>query len=170
MKILKTITDLDLGLKPMRSTVTRERRASRAVVFDKDGNVALLDATLKNYHKLPGGGIEENEDFTQALKRECKEEIGCDVEVSNEIGIVEEYGSQTGFHQLSYCFMAKVVGEKGLSDLEDDEASDGFKTVWVSLDKAIEILASETGVYEGKFIQVRDLCILQEAKRILSLK
>ena len=74
MQILKTITDLDLGIEPVKSTITRERCASRAVVFDKDNNVALLDATLKNYHKLPGGGIEENEDFTQALKRECKEE------------------------------------------------------------------------------------------------
>jgi len=170
MQILKTITDLDLGIEPVKSTITRERCASRAVVFDKDNNVALLDATLKNYHKLPGGGIEENEDFTQALKRECKEEIGCYVEVTSEIGIVEEYASRSGFHQLSYCFIAKVIGEKGVSTLEDDETADGFKTIWLSLDEAIKILANETGVYEGKFIQLRDLSILQEAKRIISLK
>lgn len=38
------------------------REAVRAVVFDYEGNIALLHVAKKNYYKLPGGGIEGAED------------------------------------------------------------------------------------------------------------
>jgi hypothetical protein len=37
--------------------------------------------------------------------------------------------------------------------------------VWVSLDEAIEIINKDMpDNYEGKFIKIRDLCFLEEAK------
>jgi 8-oxo-dGTP pyrophosphatase MutT (NUDIX family) len=172
MQILKTITDSDFGLGFNKASITRERSASRGVVFDKDNNVAILDITNRHYHKLPGGGIDDGEDIIEALNRECEEEIGCAVEVTSEIGTIEEYRNRFGLHQLSYCFVAKVIGEKGLAHPEESEIADGCDIVWLSLDEAIGVLASELNVqdYEGKFIQVRDLFILQEAKKSLSLK
>jgi hypothetical protein len=39
--------------------------------------------------------------------------------------------------------------------------------LWVSLDEAIEKLKKdEPNDYEGKFIQVRDSCFLEEAKNL----
>lgn len=144
MEILKTIRDNDLDLnfeEPI--TYEQERRASRAIVFDKGNNVALLHATNKNYHKLPGGGIEEGEDAIQALKREAMEEIGCEIENIKELGIVEEYRNQYSLHQLSYCFTADIKGEKGTPQLEEDEIADGFETVWMNINDAIKVLESE---------------------------
>jgi 8-oxo-dGTP pyrophosphatase MutT (NUDIX family) len=170
MQLLKTIKDNDLGLNPISTSITQERKASRAIVFDKDNNAALLNATKKHYHKLPGGGVEKDEDSIQALKRECKEEIGCDVEVSHELGIIEEYRYEFELHQLSYGFIAKVLGEKGVPKLEEDEKADGFETVWLSLEDAIKTLSDEINIsnYEGKFIRNRDLFFLQEAQRLLN--
>ncbi len=91
MKLLKTIRDKDLGLDFAEPSVYRERKASRALVFDKDNNIALLHAKNKSYHKLPGGGIEDGEDIIQALRREAMEEIGCEIDNIKELGIVEEY-------------------------------------------------------------------------------
>ena len=40
--------------------------------------------------ELPGGGVEEGEIFEEALRRECREEIGADVEIGKELPWVSE--------------------------------------------------------------------------------
>ena len=163
MEIIATIRDKDFGLESNSAQAPQERRASRAVVFDKDKKIALLYVAEKNFHKLPGGGIEEGESIEAALRREVMEEIGCAVENIRELGVVEEFRGKFSLHQISYCFLADLLGEKGIPHLEPDEIADGFQTVWMSLDEAIATLAGEASVedYEGKFIEKRDLVILR---------
>ncbi|KAA0205648.1 hypothetical protein EDM68_04920 [Candidatus Uhrbacteria bacterium] len=60
MKLLATIDPENLG--PGLPDGWRERRASRAVVFDEKDRVAFLFVSKHGYYKLPGGGIEEGED------------------------------------------------------------------------------------------------------------
>ena len=74
-----------------------------------------------NYYKLPGGGVEEGEDLQIALKRECKEEIGCNVEIIREVGQINEYRKMFNIKQISFCFLAKVVGGKGEPELTEGE-------------------------------------------------
>ncbi len=62
------------------------RIAVRAVIFDRDGNVAMLAVTRDGYHKLPGGGVEEGEDLHEALARECLEEVGCTITSIKDAG------------------------------------------------------------------------------------
>lgn len=57
------------------------REAARAIVLDENNMIALLHVSRDGYYKLPGGGIEDSEDPVDALKRECREEIGCEIEV-----------------------------------------------------------------------------------------
>ena len=139
MEVLKIIRDADIGSDFPAPASYRERRASRAIVFDRDGKIALLDATKKNYHKLPGGGIDEGEDIKTALDRELQEEIGCTVKNLRELGTIEEYrNGNLRLHQLSYCFLADLDGEVGVPHLEDGEAADGFEIVWMNLEDAIK--------------------------------
>jgi len=165
MELLKTIRDSDVGSDIPDGIPKQERGASRAIVFDAAGNVALLHATKKHYHKLPGGGIEQGENIETALRREVMEEIGCSVKNLCELGSVEEYRNKWELHQMSYCFLADLDGEKGVPHLEENEIADGFETMWMSIDDAIKALESDAPVedYEGKFIQVRDLTLLKEA-------
>jgi 8-oxo-dGTP diphosphatase len=167
MNLLKTITDSDLSLGFPAPAHYEERQASRAIIFDRDNKVALLHATNKHFHKLPGGGVNEGESLIDALKREGLEEIGCNIDNIQELGIVEEYRNKISLHQMSYCYTADLVGEKGSPHLEEGEIADGFKTVWVTLDEAIKILEAENNVedYEGKFIQMRDLILLRAVQR-----
>lgn len=168
MKLIKIIRDADIGANFPAPSVYKERKASRAIVFDQDDNIALLDATKRNYHKLPGGGIDEGEDIKMALDRELMEEIGCSAENLRDLGIIEEYRNDLKLHQISYCFLADLAGEKSTPNLEDGEAADGFETVWITLEDAIKILESETNIerYEDKFIRLRDLTFLQEALKL----
>ena len=89
MKTIKLINPENVSEEEVKKY--RVREAGRAVVVDENGMIALLHVTKENYYKLPGGGIEDTEDKMIALKRECKEEIGCDVEVIGEVGTIVEY-------------------------------------------------------------------------------
>jgi ADP-ribose pyrophosphatase YjhB (NUDIX family) len=167
MKPLLTIRDSDVGWNYPDTNEHQERQAARAIVYDKEGKVALLHATKKSYHKLPGGGVEQGESIMEALHREVMEEIGCKIEHIRELGIVEEFRNKFKLHQLSYVYIADLAGEKGTPDLEEDEIADGFETVWLTLDEAIESLKKETSIddYEGRFIQKRDLALLISARK-----
>ena len=143
------------------------REAARAIVFDGDGNVALLHATKNNYYKLPGGGIEEGEDNEAALKRECLEEIGCKVEIIGEVGMTIEYRKKYKLNQISYCYIAKVVGEKGTPKLEKDEIEEGFETIWLPIDEALrKVKESKKIIYEAQYMIARDTALLDVAKNI----
>ena len=162
MKHLGTISFEEVSAEERKNY--RQRRAARAVVRDSHGNIALLSVTKHNYHKLPGGGIEEGEDELQALKRECLEEIGCEVEVGEDLGQVEEFRDKIKVHQVSTCYLAKVVGEKGQPSFTRKELDKGFKIVWTPFEPAIKLLEhDQPNDYEGPFIQKRDLLFLKEA-------
>ena len=171
MKSLLTITEQDIVQDaPVVDTANyRKREAARAVVIDDDGKVALLRVGADNYHKLPGGGIDEGENIQDALERELLEEIGCKAEVLNEVGAIIEYRDEVELFQTSYCFTAKQIGEKGEPDFTEHELNRQFSIVWAeNIDDAIAILDDdEPASYEGFFIQKRDLVLLRAAKELL---
>ncbi len=168
MKNILTIHEQDVvpGAPVIDTSSFRKREAARAVVSDGTGKVALLRVGLYNYHKLPGGGIDEGEDVPTALERELLEEIGCKAEVTGEVGQIVEYRNQFELKQTSYCFIATQTGDKSEPDFTEKELREQFSIVWAdSIDNAISLLEQDEPTnYEGKFIQKRDLALLRAAK------
>ncbi len=164
MELLKEIKDKEF---PSDEPGLKLREASRAVLFDENGLVPLLFVSKHNYHKLPGGGIDDGEDKMKALAREAKEEVGAEIEVIAEVGEIVEYRSEFDLKQISYCYIGTITS-KGPPDFTDEELNDGFKIVWLSLDDAISALEHDLpDDYEGPFIQRRDWVFLKKAKQIL---
>ena len=52
------------------------RHAVRVIAFNGAGEVAIIHAERDNYFKLPGGGIDPDEDHEVAVQREMQEETG----------------------------------------------------------------------------------------------
>ena len=167
MRLLRTI-DLD-SLSPESLKTLTLRRAARAIVLDGVKNVALLHVQKGGYYKLPGGGVEPGEDFISALKRECGEEIGCEIEVDQEIGMTIEYrGKHNNIKQESYCYLAHLIGAKGVVSLTEDEVANGFASLWVPMNEAIRLVSeANTEDYQGQFIIPRELVFLREAEKLL---
>ncbi len=147
----------------------RLREAARAVVLDNDNNVALLHATTTDYYKLPGGGLDDDIDKIVALKRECIEEIGCDIEVLTEIGLVNEWRKMYQTHQISYCYLAKLVGAKGIPDFTESEIAEGFEVTWLPYEEALQSLQSSKAEHKlaKAYMVPRDIAILETARQYL---
>lgn len=161
MKLLTTIKDGDINDN------AKIRNASRAVLFDKNNLVPLLFVSKFNYHKLPGGGIEENESTSEGLVREVKEEVGAEIKIECEIGRIIEFRSEWNLKQTSYCYRGKIISI-GEANLERSEIDEGFKLIWASIDEAISIVENDKPTnYEGVFIQKRDLTFLKEVKTVI---
>ena len=164
------ITDKDIGTKVKEFKNPDKRNAARGIIIRDDGRIALFHKTKKNEYKLPGGGIEKDEDNVLAFKREVLEETGCEVEIMNSLGIIKEEISHENFKQTSHIYVAKVIKDHKKLNLTKKEKEEGSKLVWVSLEKAIKLikegyenLAGDKyeSTYHSKFIAKRDLKILE---------
>ncbi len=170
MKLLKTFKDTDIfpDTKAVDHNDYRERVAARAVLFDQENKIALLHVTKFNYHKLPGGGVDEGESMEQGLRRELLEETGCKAEIKQEIGQIIEYRDKYKIKNDSFCWIAKVTGEKDKLGFMEDEIEEGFELEWVSLGEAIKKIENDKpGDYQGFFIKQRDLLFLKEADELI---
>ena len=123
-----------------------------------------------NVYRLPGGGLENDEDPEAAFLREITEETGCEVEIVKELGIIEEHKSRDNFKQISYVFVSKVINDTKQLHLTNDEKDLGAKPLWVDVHNALELIENSyeklvsskyEDIYFAKFALIRDKEILQ---------
>ena len=145
------------------------RYASRGIVI-KDNQVALINKQNKNEYKLPGGGIENNETKEQAFYREILEEVGCEVEIKDYLGMIIEEKSNTNFKQISYVFVANVINDTNHLNLTKKEIDEGTRLLWVTPQEALDLIKDSIekikgskydSKYRSMFMVKRDAKILE---------
>jgi A/G-specific adenine glycosylase len=92
------------------------KKSAVALIFHKDNKDFPIDLILgvsrKYDHKdfgLPGGSVEDNETFRDAIIREVKEETGLTVTSCKEI--FERSGTYKGNEIIGKTFLCEVEGE-----------------------------------------------------------
>ena len=144
-----------------------ERRAARAVLRDRNGKVALMYASKRQYYKLPGGGIDDGEEVIEALSRELMEETGCIAKIAQNLGITEEWRDFDKMHQISYAFAAEVISQDTPPAFTQSEIEEGFELYWTTnIDSAIGLVESNNNNEDVRvsFMSQRDTAILAKAK------
>ncbi|KAI1171309.1 NUDIX hydrolase domain-like protein [Nemania sp. FL0916] len=148
-----------------------DRYAVRVVTLNATGHVALIHAQKDNYYKLPGGGIELDEEHMVAAAREVQEETGAVVAMRAAAGCIattEEF--RNDLHQISYLYAADVVDASGKPELTADELVDGLTHEWIPVRQALAKMAAAEPTSElGRFIKARDIYLLGEAIRKLQI-
>lgn len=122
----------------------RFRNSVKAVIL-RDGAI-LLTVNRDQWGEfllLPGGGQEFGESMAEALVRECREELGCEVLVGDLLGARDYIGARHEFaaydahmHQVEIIFSAELspgaIPRHGdLPDDQGDWAQTGVE--WVPL-------------------------------------
>ena len=171
MELLREIYEKDIMNKENNSAdFYKIRKAVRTILFNDAGEIALLFVSKKNYHKLPGGGIESGENILEALEREVMEEVGAKSNTLGEIGIIIEYRDEHELLQISYCYYSRTNGELNEPSFTEKEINDGFILKWISINNAISILEKDNPNNDvGKFIRERDLTFLKKASVMVTL-
>jgi len=169
MKKLISITNKDITGDENLSSIM-PRIAVGVVLFDEAKNIALSHIGIWDLHGLPGGGVDDGEDYETAAKREVLEETGCNCEILTEIGMTyENWGEQPGergFVQEKYHYLAKVVGEKGELHLDDYEIASNTTVRWYPLEQAIQIITDRPSENTPEeFFKRRNLAVLHEVSK-----
>lgn len=169
MNNIAIIKDSDIGYEGLKLNTPRIRYASRGIVIKED-KIAILNKANKNEFKLPGGGIEENETPEDAFRRETLEETGCEVNIIDCLGTIEEHKTLANFKQISYVFVGKVVNDTEQCHFTEKESDEGAKLLWTTPTEGLELITNcfdriigskYEDEYQTKFIVYRDKTILE---------
>lgn len=167
MPILQEFKDEDFWFEKSKVITWNKRNAARAIVINDKWEIAYLHVSKWDYYKIPGGGVEEDEDLHLVLAREVLEEAWVEVEFIQDIWIIKEIRSQYGLDHTSYCFLTKVTAIKE-TQFTQKEIENGFAIHRAPIDKVIELMRSAPATkYSAKFMQARDLLFVQKAKDII---
>lgn len=172
-----TLRDKDIFINALIDTniVWKDRITGKAVIFDKDLHIALIGNKVNEFFLLPGGGIEEGEEIIDGIKRECKEETGCDVSILGLIGSAEDFRARDSKHCISYGYFAEVVS-MGNRNLTESEKDIGAYVKWVPINDAIQIFIEQekqvkignVKFYNTCFNILRDSLFIRLAKDLIS--
>jgi 8-oxo-dGTP pyrophosphatase MutT (NUDIX family) len=117
------------------------RKAVRAIIVsNRKILMVLLEKTTE--YKFPGGGVEENENAEEALKREVLEEVGYNViKVVEKIGTVTEYaiakeGKGYIFKMVSEYYTVHIDNNQINQTLDDYEKEFLYKPCWTEMETA----------------------------------
>ena len=117
-----------------------KRTASRGIIFH-EGKLLMVYCEYFNDYTFAGGGLEENEDQIEGLKREIREELGINIKnIKLYCSVVEKnismYKLNHNFVQINNFFICEFDSECEL-DLEDYEVDLGFQKAYITIEDAI---------------------------------
>ena len=149
------------------------RKAVRAVIFDEvEEKIAVLEVKNGDYHKIPGGEVENDETNEETAIREALEEGACDVQLITKIGEFEFV--EPTFPNLvnhSVCFLAKKIKDHKTTYFTEEEKNDSFKLLWLNIDEAIKLFEDVKSKIPFELIMNnRDLKFIKIAKNYLPNK
>ncbi len=144
MEPISLIKDADIFENPhTEPKFYKIRPTVKGIVLDENRLIALL--STRGHSLFPGGGVEAGETHEEALVRECKEEIGCDIEILSYLGECDQYRASIAKKYEVHFFVARVVGEKRIPLTEEIDELDSIP-IWETAENVENILEEQIAV------------------------
>ena len=117
------------------------RTAAKAIIIQNDCLLVLkIQEQSGTYYILPGGGQHHEENLRDALKRECMEELGAEIEIQDLLFVREYIGKNhevavhhAGVHVMEMMFLCSLKEQVLPIGSNLDNGQIGVE--WIPLDK-----------------------------------
>lgn len=113
----------------------------RAIILKNNQLLTIKrEKTDITYFVFPGGGVEPGEGLEEAMKRECKEELGVDVNIVKEF--VSERFDRGEIKQLEHFYICDIAsGELGTGNGPEYDENSNYEGTheieWLNIDDNI---------------------------------
>jgi 8-oxo-dGTP diphosphatase len=162
---METLAKIDLEGGDSTSKDFSIRNAARLVIVNADNKVALMYSELEDFYKLPGGGLEKDENPEEAAKREGLEETGYEVTINRALGKVQEIRREQRLIQNSFSYLAVPTGIPRKPNLTMEEKERKFVVTWKDFDEANEKICDlRNESLAARYVSARDSAILNAAR------
>jgi ADP-ribose pyrophosphatase YjhB (NUDIX family) len=90
--------------------------SASVIVRNSAGDLLLLKRPDTGRWTIPTGGLKKNETLTRCAERECREEIGLDIEVTSLVGVfsdprhISAYPDGEVRQPVNVCFEGRLIG------------------------------------------------------------
>ncbi|MCV7420615.1 NUDIX hydrolase [Mycobacterium yunnanensis] len=103
------------------SQLARVRQGAGALITTPDGRVVMYDVTYRDYLELPGGAVNEDEPPPVACRRECREELGVDVQVGRLLVVDHQVDGGERGNSVMFVYDGGTVEGSALQAVPTDE-------------------------------------------------
>lgn len=153
--------------------IDHDRSIVRAIVIDDEGFFYFVHAERDDEFgrstliETSGGGVEPGENLDEAIHRELKEELGVEVEILDQIGIVSDYYNLIHRHNINNYYLCKVVsfGDRNLTQEEIEDYH--LSTLKLKFNDAVSEYEKCSDSPLGRLIAQRELPVLRRAKELI---
>ena len=116
-------------------------RAAAAIIHN--GKILVHKDIKNDYLCLIGGRVKIGEDSQATVKRELKEELGKDVEITGYIATIENFFEmdRKNYHEIMFIHKAEFTDEEDKKieyTLKNIEGKEHLSYKWIELDKIDE--------------------------------
>ena len=132
---------MDLKIK----TENEEFHGRTCGIIKQDDKFLIMRVNKTSYYHIPGGHIEIGEDSGQAIDREIKEEIGCDVQEKRLFAIQENFWirDNKNCHGIEFYYIIEPKQKLELKDYERIENDKGKEQLlefkWTTIEELKDI-------------------------------
>ena len=120
----------------------KHRKTVRAIIKNDKNELLMVYSKWFDDYTFPGGGVKQDENEIDGLKRELKEELGAlSVEVKQVVGQIQELrygitGTDDVFLQTSKYYLCEIL-QFGKQELIGREILHGIEPRWVKAENAL---------------------------------
>lgn len=151
------------------------RKVTRAILLNENNEVCLLKIYgndifgLRDYYETPGGGVDENETYEEALVRELDEEVGVKSNIIMFLGEVVDYYNLINRKNINRYYLCKIDSQTKIH--HESSGDDLIQSInFYPLEEAIKLYENMSNFGVSFLVKQRELPILKELQRMINEK
>ena len=155
--------------------VDHTRKVTRAILLNDKNEVCLLKIFgndifgVRDYFETPGGGVDENETFEEALVRELDEEVGVSSSIIMFLGEVVDYYNLIKRKNINHYYLCKIDSYTRIH--HESSGDDLIQSInFYPLEDAIKLYENMSNFGVSFLVKQRELPILKELQRMINEK